>query len=90
MTNLTDEGLRALIGVELSRFSECPTLETMDWTTDKIMEIFATALQQVRDAAKKEERESCASLADYLMVKTKGLISASKVATAIRQMDGGK
>lgn len=91
MTNLTDEGLRSGIKeiVHIKRLG----------CVDPIEDLIFSFAKQVRDAAKKEERERCAKVVEgkemvgegYGVLHLGGWNQAIKVAvTAIRQMDGGK
>lgn len=96
MTNLTDGGLSVIAhDVLKNRWFGKQSSEAYD----SLHEAFASALQQVRDAAKKEERERCAKVVEgkemvgegYGVLHLGGWNQAIKVAvTAIRQMGGGK
>lgn len=93
-TNLTDEGLRRLAtkiafdGISEGRPSTIPMQ----------IVLITNALQQVRDAAKKEGDEKIAIAfaegerigIERVRVLAWGLIKNDKLDTAIRQMDGGK
>lgn len=81
MTNLTDEGLRQ----EAQWICDCKKQFKECLVCQKI----ASALQLVRDAAKKETREKAAKLMEE-MGPVPGSIACHERATAIRQMDGGK
>lgn len=61
----------------------------------KAKESMLALVQQVRDAAKKEERERCAKVAENMDTSERDNARSAKshadnIATAIRQMDGGK
>lgn len=93
MTNLTDEGL--MFEAQKLTGSDC-VCEDLKLLTpnDPICHLHKTfsVLQQVRDAAKKEERERCAVVSELLVNELKpcGKTCGRQIATAIRQMDGGK
>lgn len=79
MTNLTDEGLRSGVKeiVHIKRLG----------CVDPIEDLIFSFAKQVRDAAKKETKEKAAVVAENYLVTNK---QYAGVATAIRQMDGGK
>lgn len=82
MINLTDEGLNKQAH-DLALEVGVIDVRVPPSRQDDFKRMIASALQQVRDAAKKEEREKVRVLAW-------GLIKNDKLDTAIRQMDGGK
>lgn len=97
MTNITDEGL--MFEAQKLTGSDC-VCEDLKLLTpnDPICHLHKTfsVLQQVRDAAKKEERERCAKVVEgkemvgegYGVLHLGGWNQAIKVAvTAIRQME---
>lgn len=92
MTNLTYEGLRQeaqrlLVTITFNRDSGVPFEDTLNATY--------LALQQVRDAAKKEERERCAKVVEASVITryygNRAFHECSKdpiqLATAIRQRE---
>lgn len=82
-TNLTDEGLSELA-------DKLYDVTQNNGKSDSIFSILSE-LRQVRDAAKKEEREACAKVAEkwvYYDDPTSGTDpSRHEIATAIRQME---
>lgn len=101
MTNLTDEGLREMAVMALSdlfikkptqnkHWSEIGWDDVNSMTSEDMLKAIVALLQQVRDAARKEEREACAvtaenisAITDYPHYKH----TADAIATAIRQME---
>lgn len=76
MTNLTDEGLREMVVMALSdlfvkkptpnkHWSEIGWEDVNSMTSEDMLKAMVILLQQVRDAAKKEERAKCAEIAQW-------------------------
>lgn len=80
-TNLTDEGLNELARKSMRDGLDGGELDNYEKSM-RLHRSIVSYLKQVRDAAKKEEREA---IANYV-----GEHWGYVVATAIRQMDGGK
>lgn len=93
MTNLTDEGLRGMtreLCLKMEHEHDFILFNQSDFN------YILHALQQVRDAAKKEERERCADIAEAKSADVCCGICMNDaslpqvIANAIRQMESGK
>ena len=91
MTNLTDEGLRAYSREFLESMCFVNNLNIRGVVLEAHIDKLAIDCKQVRDAAKKEERERCAKVAENATCFTDETSTVGEIiASAIRQMGGGK
>lgn len=85
MTNLTDEGLQTLA------YETIRNCKGSQYMFPKLL----ASLQQIRDASREEMKEKCAVVAENMDVSERDNPRSAKshadnIATAIRQMDGGR